>query len=278
MISPDDLSLMNEQEKLELLSRMTEAEDWRDSFEPIYARLMDDESPEVRQAAVVALWDLADPRHIEPLMEKAENDPDTQVRGKAASVLGIYIYEGVYDISPDEAQYLAVRKFLLDLAQDQKETLLVRRMAIEALSFDTDQAVQDLIQWAYQHPAVEVRMTAVFAMGRSGAACWHPTILEELSSDERSLRLEAVNAAGEAGMESATPKLRSLTRSSDKEIRTAAIWALAHTRGPGALETLELCALSEDEDTRNTAEDAIEEFHSLGPLEPDADDFDDEEY
>jgi HEAT repeat protein len=177
MLNPDDLSMMTEQEKLDLLEQIGEAEECQDCFEPIYRRLMKDESPQVRQGAVAALWDLADPRHVEPLMRMAESDPDNDVRAKAASVLGIYIYEAVVNGALDEARYLSVRSFLLDLAQNPRENLFVRRMALEALSFDADETVHDLIDWAYRHSAVEVKMTALFAMGRSRNPRWTDSIL-----------------------------------------------------------------------------------------------------
>jgi len=274
MLNPDDLSMMTEQEKLELLQQIGEAEECQDCFEPIYRRLMEDESPQVRQEAVASLWDLADPRHVEPLMRMAEKDPDDGVRAKAASVLGIFIYEAVSNGALDEASYLSVRSFLLDLAQNPRENILVRRMALEALSFDADETVHDLIDWAYRHPEIEVRMTALFAMGRSRNPRWTDSILSELDSPERQLQLEAINAAAEAGLGAATPKLRNLAVNKDREIRLAAIWSLANTRGPGALETLEMCAQSEDEETRNAAGDALDEFyHASRADEDEADDY-----
>jgi HEAT repeat protein len=194
-------------------------------------------------------------------MRMAESDPDNDVRAKAASVLGIYIYEAVVNGALDEAHYLSVRSFLLDLAQDPRENILVRRMALEALSFDADETVHDLIDWAYRHPAIEVKMSSLFAMGRSRNPRWTDTILAELDSPERQLQIEAINAAAEAGLSAATPKLRNLAVHKDREIRLAAIWSLANTRGPGALETLEMCGQSEDEDTRNAAGDALDEFY-----------------
>jgi HEAT repeat protein len=274
MLNPDDLTMMTEQEKLDLLRQIGEADECQDCFEPIYRRLMEDESPKVRQEAVAALWDLADPRHVEPLMRMAESDPDTDVRAKSASVLGIYIYEAVVNGALDEARYLSVRSFLLDLAQNPRENILVRRMALESLSFDADETVHDLIDWAYRHADVEVRMTALFAMGRSRNPRWTESILGELDSPEHQLQLEAINAAAEAGLSMATPKLRNLAVSKDREIRLAAIWALANTRGPGALETLEMCAQAEDEETRNTAGDALDEFyHASRNDEDEGDDY-----
>ena len=110
MITPDDLAVMNEQEKLDVLRQFEEAEEWQEAFEPVYRRLMDDESPKVRQEAIAALWDLADSRHIEPLLRKAESDPDIGVRAKAASVLGIYIYEAVSEGGIEEGPGRGARR------------------------------------------------------------------------------------------------------------------------------------------------------------------------
>ena len=279
MLNPDDLLMMTEQEKLDLLHQVGDADECQDCFEPIYRRLMEDESPKVRREAISALWDLADPRHLEPLMRKAESDPDTEVRAKAASVLGIYIYEAVANDALDESSYLTVRSFLLDLAQNPREDLLVRRMAIEALSFDADEPVHDLIDWAYRHESPEVKMTALFAMGRSRSSRWAEVILAELDSPDPQMQLEAVNATAEAELSAATPKLRNLAVSKDKETRLAAIWALAHTRGPGALETLELCAQSGDGEIRDSAADALDEFHRASHADADgeSDDYDETE-
>jgi len=262
MIDLDSIPLMLKDEKLDLLRRLTESDDWRDSFEPIYLKLVDDESPEVREAAVVALWDLANPAHIELLMDKVENDSETCVRAKAASVLGVFVYEGLFGDRVTQVQYLAVRKLLLDLANNPDETVAVRRMAIEAISFEADEPVRELIMWAYHHPSTELKMTAIFAMGRSHNERWFETILEELDSAEPRLRIEAINAAAEAQIELATPRLRNLALGKNKEARLAAIWALAYTRGPGAIETLEMCAESDDEEVARLAQDAVEEFYA----------------
>ena len=260
MLTPDDLLIMTEEEKLDFLRRAGEAEAWQECFEPLYARLMDDESPRVRSEALAALWEIADETYIEPIMLKAENDPDTAVRARAANVLGIYIFEGTVEMRLDYARYLGVKKFLLDLASDPDEDLDVRRMAIEALSFDTEEEICDLIEWAYQHSSPKVRMSAMLAMGRSGSARWHDHILEELESKDTKMKLEATKSAGEAHLAEATPMLRSLIRDPEKEVRLEAIWALSHAGGPGALETLEMCAQSPDEDMRRVAVSAIEEF------------------
>ncbi len=276
MITPDELCIMTEKEKLDLIHTVSEAEEWQSCFEQIYLRLMDDESALVRQEAVAALWELAAPRHIDILMRKAENDPSPEVRGKAAGVLGVFICEGTVDI--DESRYQAVRGFLLDLANDPDESLHVRRMSIEALSFDADDKVHDLIEWAYEQASVEVRMSALFAMGRSQSPRWHEVILAEIDNDELRIKQEAINAVAETHLDEATPKLRVLAGHSNLEIRLAAIWALGQTRGPGALETLEMCTQADDNEVRRVAHEAIAEYNHAAEFEDEeADDYDDYE-
>ena len=219
MLMPDELSLMTEEEKLELVRKLSEAEEWQESFEQVYTHLMDDDSARVREEAIGALWYVADLQHMEPLMRRAENDPSDEVRGRAVSVLGIYVYEGVVNMSEEEPRYQAVWRFLLDLANDPDESLFVRRMAIEALSFADDDEVNDLIEWAYEHASMEVRMSAIFAMGRSQQVRWHETILAEMDSEEFQLRQEAINAAGEARLAEATPRLRVLASHPNQEVR-----------------------------------------------------------
>jgi len=278
MITADSVSLMTDREKLDLIGWLAESDDWQEVFEPVYRTLMDDDNSKVREAAIVALWDLADPRHIEPLTAKVEYDPDVEVRAKAASVLGIYIYEGMFGDRLEEEQFLAVRKLLLDLAQDPDEAMIVRRMAIEALSFDTDEPVQELIDWAYRHASIEMKMTAIFAMGRSGNVAWFDTILDELDAEDPRLQIEAVHAAGEAGLTIATPKIRNLVGSSNRELQLAAVWALARTGGPGALETLEMCAESDDAEIRRVAGQAIQEFYRTDRAEGEHDDYGEGEF
>ena len=269
MITPDELAIMTEGEKLSFLRSVAELESWQESFTPLYERLIEDESPKVREEAVAGFWDIADPGHIALLTRKAENDPSVQVRAKAVSVLGIYIYEGVVNMNLDEKDLITVRRFLLDTANDPDEDVLVRRMAIEALSFDADDEVHALIEWAYEHSEIEVRMSALFSMGRSQSARWYDTILAEMDSKDKRIRLEAANAAGEAQLREATAKLRVLAGHSDRELALAAIWALSRTRGPGALETLEMCQQSKDEEISRVARMAIEEYWHAAEFDED---------
>ena len=267
MVGPDDLNSMSEQEKIELLGMLSEGEEGYGVGADFYLRLLHDPSPQVRKLAVQAFWDFPEEQYIEPLIEAAEYDPDVEVRARALSVLGIFVYEGAVMAELPEAAFLRVRRYLLEIARDAAQPLLLRRMALEALSFDTADDVAELTEWAYHHEDEEVNLTAIFCMGRGQSNRWSEYIVKELYSENHRRLLEAITAASEGFVGEATPRLRNLALSRDKETRLAAIWALAHAGGPGALEVLEMCAESKDEEVREAAEEAIMEYAALRDAE-----------
>lgn len=270
MVDPNDLKGMSEQEKIELLSMLAEADERHGVTGAFYLPLLRDPSPEVRKLALSAFWEWAAPEFVEPLVDLARHDPDLDVRARAISVLGMFVYNGAIAMELPESCFLRVRRFLMDVARDSSQPLLMRRMAIEALSFDPADDVAELIEWAYHHEDEDMNLSALFSMGRGQSDRWTDYIVVELHSSNRRRRLEAITAASEGFVSEATPRLRALAMSRDRETRLGAIWALAHTGGPGALEVLEFCAESKDEEVREAAEEAIMEYTTF--QESDVDD------
>ncbi|MBM4044789.1 MAG: hypothetical protein FJ279_06735 [Planctomycetes bacterium] len=263
MLRAKDIRSLSREEKLKFLHEIEDSGEWRGDYEEIYVALFDDPDPEVRQFAVAAFWDFPEEKYVDRLIKKARGDADAQVRAEASSVLGIYIYEGFVIEEFSQTQAQKVRRFLLDTVENEKEDPLVRRRALEAVSFDDSEEIFQHIDMAYASGDTDWRATAIFCMGRCGNERYSPTILKELDSRDKLHKLEAIGAAGEAFLATATPKLRVLAMDRDKDVRLEAIWALSHTAGPGALESLELCAVSSDEDVQRVAQEAIEEYRAF---------------
>jgi HEAT repeat protein len=258
------------------LERIVEGEDYFTDYLPVLKDFLDDEEAEVRKLALTGLWDYPTPDMIEVLFDKAENDPDEKVRCRAVITLGRYIYEGEmadYDFDwgslkeimredelPQE-DFLRVKEFLLGFYRDQEKTLDERRFAVEALGFLTDPEVFEIIEEAYAHPDKKMKMSAIFAMGRSGNVRWEDAILDELRSPVKELQIEAIRAAGESGFEGAGKVLQRLTYSDDRDVKLESIWALGQTGWEEAFERLdELTYLGEDAEIREAAELALEDW------------------
>lgn len=273
MLDVSAMSRLSEEEKMNLLKKMAESETDAEDWEKLCEFFIGDTSASVRRLAIEFLWGTGETRFIEPLMESTLKDEDEQVRASAASVLGTFIYEGLDEESPPD-YYFRVRDFLINCILNNANPIPVRAAALEAVSFDPEEEVTDLIDWAYRHEDREMNLSAIFAMGRNHGERWVPHLARELNSDDRERKLEALQAAQEGYMMGLTPILRNLALIKDKELRIHAIWALAHAGGPGALEILELCAESADEETRSNANEAIEEYHVCHPRNYEEDEFD----
>jgi len=279
---------LSKQDKIVLLKRLIENEDVFNNNQSTFRLYLSDDDPEVRILAIQGLWDYPALDLIDHLIDIAQHDPDQQVRNQAILALGRYVYEGEmadYDFDWGELEtivreselpeeyYQRVVTFLLDIARDLSAPLDERRFSLEALGFSTQPDIVDLVEQVYQEPQVEMKASALFAMGRSGLARWDRYVLAELKSPIPQLQLEAVRAAGELFLDEATPTLMALVRSaSDQSLRHEAIWALGHMASLEAWQFLDDIAQdpTEDEETRQLAEAALDEYEMFQEMtEPD---------
>jgi HEAT repeat protein len=285
---------LTKQEKIVFLKDVVGAGDFTTDYLPVLLEYLDDEDAEVRALAVKNLWDYPEPDLTDVLIDKAEHDPSADVRCKAIVTLGRFVYEGEmadYDFDWGEMEelmradelpqedFLRVKHFLIDLYRDTAKPLDERRYAVEALGFHVDDEVFSIIEEAYAHPDPKVKMSAIFAMGRSGSLRWTDTILEELNNPRKELQMEAIRAAGEMGLDEAGKELWRLTYSEDRDVKLESIWALGQTGCEGAFERLdELTIMGEDEEIREIAEEAMEEWSLFSGLMEDMSLEDEEEF
>jgi HEAT repeat protein len=108
-----------------------------------------------------------------------------------------------------------------------------------------------------------MRVSAVFAMGRSHDQEWADTVLEELETDDPEMRYEAIRACGALQLIEATAILSLLVSDDDPEIRFASVWSLGQIGTPEARRTLEMCQDEGDEALQEAAEEALEEMALL---------------
>lgn len=279
---------MSKKEKLNWLA------DIADGLRPLDARatklvlrLLDDPDAQVRAEAVSCLWHTADPMWIEELLDKAQQDADLDVRTRALSTLGHYLVDAeieMYDelnggaertITDGDIQRIA--DFLFDMAQNETLSVDERRYAMESLAFLEDPEVDQLIDWAFSQTDPRYRVSALFAMGRSGNLRWSDAVMAELHSANREVQYEAVRAAGELALQEATDDLIRLVRGRgvDKALRLRAIYSLGEAGDDRAYAVLEELSHARDRDVREAAREAAEEWLMSSMAEhPDGDEDD----
>lgn len=269
-MSPEELALFQEvwaaitpSRRRALLNEMIDwAEDRVDvSFCRIFQWLTGDEDSWVRAQAINGLWEEEDVRLIEPLIRLLRTDPAPEVRAAAAQSLGAYLLLGELE-DLDATLAAAVERALQDAYQVQEETQ-VRRRILESLAYSAATNIPSLIRQAYEEDDEGMRISAVFAMGRSADPRWRDIVLAELVSTDTVMQFEAARASGELELAEAVPDLIDLLDDEDIDLRDTAIWALGRIGGPEARRALRACADSGDEDLVDAAQEALEELNFL---------------
>lgn len=234
-------------------------------FSPFAEPFLKDEEPAVRLAALDMLWDSTDTSLIEPIIYLMANDKDDAVRASAAATLGHYMLMIQWGEINQKFE-APVTAALLTQINHGFTPKSVRRAALESISSSGAPEVPELIRQAYASGDPQMKLSAIFAMGRSADERWSQQIANELESDEPEMRVEASRAAGILGQSDYSEKLAHIALNDDHlEAQIAAIYALGQIGNDTAVRTLDEISNSiEYEDLHEIAEEAMEEMMIMG--------------
>ncbi|MFH1906567.1 MAG: HEAT repeat domain-containing protein [Chloroflexota bacterium] len=233
-------------------------------FDDLARALLKDADPQVRVLALHLLWECGDTRLVPTFIEILNKDSDFNVRAAAATALGMFVYLGEFEEIPPHIQRKVEDNLLAVLRssdQSAEHSLsLVRRRALEALGSSSRPEVTGLIEAAYGGEEADWKVSALFAMGRSGDEGWGKQVLSNLRNQNEAIRMEAIHAAGDLGLASARPVLLDmLADEEDVETQHEIIWELTKIGGEDVRERLEeLLALAEDDEEAGFIEEALE--------------------
>jgi HEAT repeat protein len=228
-------------------------------FSDLLPLLLDDADAIVRAAAIEGLWENEKPSLGRRLLRMLEEDKAELVRAAAARGLGDFVLRAELGKlhSPSSEKLVDA---LLARYNDVNEDEAVRCHALESVAYASDERVHGVIDRAYHDGDLDLRASAVLAMGRTADKTWERIVLHELQSKDATLRYEAANAAGELALHDALSILGELVHDADLDVRQAAVWALGQIGGKEARHILETVLESDDEALHELAEDALAEL------------------
>jgi HEAT repeat protein len=236
--------------------------DFEVNFGALFRLGLEDEDATVRTVSVEGLWEDEDVCLIPTLAARLLEDENLEVRTAAAISLGRFILLGELDkIRPEPSK--DAYEALLTACQNVDEHIEVRRRALESLAYLGNETVAALIREAYEAHDVQVRVSAVFAMGRTADAGWANQVRHELFRPEPELRYEAARACGELQIRESVDELEELADDADPEVQEAALWALGQIGGDRARKILERYCQAKDEAIQTAAEAALDELEFL---------------
>lgn len=217
-------------------------------YETVGFGALRDEDALVRQAAIELLTDNDTLGYMRQLIEMSQHDPAEDVRAEATKALGRFIWWGEVGDLPDDSTVQAENR-VLEILQNQSESPLVRRRALESIAHCSRKGVRDAIQIAYASDDLDDRISAVIAMGRSCDNRWTEIVLHELNNRDARMRVEAARASGELRLDEAVPTLGQIFHEDEREAQEAVIWALGEIANREAIRILEIASeMAEDAD------------------------------
>jgi HEAT repeat protein len=234
------------------------------NFESIFRPCLTDQDEVVRSQAIEGLWEDEDLTLAGLLVGLLRDDPSESVRAAAATSLGRFVLLGELE-KIEAAPAMMVEDALLGAIYDPHETLEVRRRAVESIAYSGQAQVRDVIEMAYCDDEEKMRISAVFAMGRSADTLWRDMVIAELDNPDSEMRYEAARACGELEASAALSDLIDrIEADPDPEVQEMAIWALGRIGGKEARRVLEVCCENKDEALRQVAKEALDELDFLG--------------
>ena len=250
---------LDRERRIELAQRLSElAEDQSElDLESAMVALARDDASEVRRLAAASLWETVNADTVRLVLELARSDRDLEVR--EAALISLASHALSFEVGKLRATVVnELKATLQSMVRDETATLIVRRRALEALGVFNEQPVRELIKWGFGHRDREVKISAVYAMGRSADDFWLPEVMQALSSTDMGVCFEAARAAGEIELGEAVPRLTQLAAQDDREVATNAVFALASIATEEAVSAIRQLAASEDEFLRDLGEEALE--------------------
>jgi len=229
---------------------------------------MADPDAEVRALAIAGLWEDDSTPVLDEILARIGTEQESAVREAMVVSLGRFNYRAAVE-ELDETRAEAIRNALFDVLRSA-EPLGIRRRALESLAYLLDdREVTDAIAEAFDSPYHEMRVSALFSMGRNLDRRWLPAVLEALESEDAEFRYEAAKASGEYGDSQAVDPLLTLIDDEDREVQLAAVDALGQIGSLTALNALRRLARGDDDVMRDAATESLAQATSdTDPFRP----------
>jgi len=270
-LNPEELELfrtlwiaIEAKRRRQIVQRLVElAEDNLElNFDSILKHCLKDQDDEVRRMAIEGLWENEEASLIDPLINLLEQDSSETVQAVAAIALGKFAI--LAEHKKLRSCYIPrIQEALLKAINDTNRPVEVSRRALEAVAPISLPQVRTAIREAYTSSNSRLKISSIYAMGRSCDPSWLPVLIKELTSPDAEVRYEAAWACGELEEEEVVPSLIKLVSDLDSDVQMAAIQTLGKIGNTQAKECLKQCLESNSEAVRQMAEEALNELETL---------------
>ncbi len=229
------------------------------NFDAIFKYCLKDPDAEVRSQAIGGLWENEEISLIAPLLDLFTRDDSEKVRATAATALGRFIL--LIEQGTIKSIHLdRITTALMAVVNDPSAGEEVKRRSLEAVASLGVPGVKAAITEFYNSMNPRLKVSSIYAMGRSCDPVWLPILTAELKNADPEIRFEAATALGEQADPSVIPDLANIGGDPDSEVRHAVIQAMGKIGGNRAKEYLHGIISSRDTTIAELARQAMDEL------------------
>lgn len=172
---------------------------------PVLLNYLKDVKRDIRIASAKALGDIADKSAVSHLLDRSIEDPEVNVRKAAIEALGMIRAKEAFEplltllereVYPDVLE--AIVTSLIEIDQDRfLSNLHSYKNSVKQVLANITYSI-DIIEMLLTCESVDVRKSALMALGRLGTDEAINRILEYINSDDKEIKKTAISALGEA--------------------------------------------------------------------------------
>ncbi|MDD5311585.1 MAG: HEAT repeat domain-containing protein [Dehalococcoidia bacterium] len=213
-------------------------EDFALDFSGIFKLCLQDPEEQVRIKSIEGLEFEDKYIFVTPIIKILKTDESEKVRFTAIRALGKFaLLAEQGNFSEIIAQDIFTA--LLSILENTKESMPMRRQALESVAPFHDELIASYIEDFYYSEDPEVKVSAIISMGRNCDSRWLDFLIDEMRSEVAQFRFESAQASGEIDDEELVPYLIDLLHDSENQVREAAIRSLGKIGGTKAKTTLQ---------------------------------------
>lgn len=259
------LDFWNPEQVRELYARLTSLveSDLQMEFDCIFLEGVEADDDVTRSLSVTGLAESTHPALLRHLMRMLRNDDSEDVRIAAALGLSRIATLAHEDKLPSR-QAVELQAALTESFNDELESVDVRRRSLEAIAVFQGEEIEAYIEIGYEESeddeeesSIQMRQSAIHAMGRNCAPKWIEFVVEELENADAACRFEAAIALGQFGGEEHLAHLLALMDDDDIEVQTAAVRAMGFIGGSQAQRALRNLLTSTEPAIVTAAEESL---------------------
>lgn len=229
------------------------------NFESIFKIGLQSSDETVVYTSLEGLWESETHDTLRRLLQLVNRNLSPHIKGTLMTHISRFILLG-HDGRINSIMMANIHSLLKTSYKNISEPTEIRRRALESLGYFNDDETIEFIKEAYISNNPALKVSSIYAMGKTCDEIWIPILIEELKNEDPEIRYESIEALVEIGEETSTESLLSLINDDDQQVKLSVIAGMGKLGNLSSKELLLECLDDEDDEIAEAARIALEDI------------------